>query len=430
MAGGNWQNWSGGVSCTPNSVEQPRTEAELSDAVRRADTAVRVAGSGHSFTPLVETDGTIITMDALSGVGAADLNTREIEIWGGTKIADLGLPLKEVGLALANQGDIDQQSITGAIGTGTHGTGRALGSLSTQVASFRLVTATGDVLNCSPTENIDVFKGGRVSFGSLGVMSQVRLKCRPAYKLEEHTWHMDVNHCLKRLDAFEESNRHFEFFWFPFANHVIAKTLNETDKTAPEPRVPELRSIRKAENRVFQLACETGRFLPFLKPSLQRYLTSASGEAKRVRWSCEAFPSPRTVLFNEMEFSVPAEKGADCVQEIAAYIRRRNFNVMFPIEFRRVAEDDIWLSPFYEQPSVTISVHQYAKQKYQKLFDGCEAIFRSYGGRPHWGKLHSFTAKDFETLYDRWDDFREMRERLDPDGKFLNPYLKTIFGVE
>ncbi len=427
MTGGHWQNWSGWVSCAPQSIKEPQTEAELSKAVRHSVGPVRVAGSGHSFTPLVETDGTIIKLDSLNGVGDADLSTREIDIWGGTKIADLGIPLKELGLALANQGDIDQQSITGAIGTGTHGTGRALGSLSTQVASFRLVTATGDVLTCSPTENIDVFKGGRVSLGALGVMSQVRLRCRPAYKLEEHIWPMDANHCLKRLEAFDEANRHFEFFWFPFANHVIAKTLNETDKTAPEPRAPEMRSTRKAENRVFQLACETGRFLPFLKPSLQRYLTSASGEAKRVRWSCEAFPSPRTVLFNEMEFAVPAEKGADCVQEIAAYIQRRNLNVMFPIEFRRVAEDDIWLSPFYERPSVTISVHQYAKQKYRKFFDGCEEIFRSYGGRPHWGKLHSFTAKDFESLYDRWDDFRDMRERLDPDGKFLNPYLKTIF---
>ncbi len=429
MAQQTWANWSGWVKCAPKKIETPQSEEDLSAVVRRASGPVRVAGSGHSFTPLVETDGTIIAMDALSGVELCNLEKREVNIWGGSTISSLGLPLKDFDLALANQGDIDKQTITGAIGTGTHGTGRALGSLSTQLAAFRLVTASGDILHCSPEENADVFEGGRVSFGSLGVMSQVRLQCRPAYKLEEHIWPMDVDHCLGRLEAFDDANRHFEFFWFPYADHVIAKTLNETQKSAPDPRPPEMRSTRDAENRVFQMACEAGRFLPFLKPRLQKYLTNASGESTRIRWSCEAFPSPRTVLFNEMEYAIPAEKGADCAREIAAFIRGRRLNVMFPIEFRRVAEDDIWLSPFYDRPSVTISVHQYGRQRYKKFFDGCEAIFRSYGGRPHWGKLHSLVAKDFEEIYPRWDDFLRLRARLDPDQKFVNGHLKQVFGL-
>lgn len=429
MARHSWANWSGWVKCAPKSIESPQSEGDLSRVVRNATGPVRVAGSGHSFTRLVETNGTIISMDGLTGVDLCNLQQREVNVWGGTRICDLGLPLKDYDLALANQGDIDRQTITGAIGTGTHGTGRALGSLSTQLAAFRLVTAAGDVLHCSPEVNNDVFEGGRVSLGSLGVMSQVRVKCRPAYKLEEHIWPMDVNHCLGRLDAFDDANRHFEFFWFPYADNVIAKTLNETQKGAPDPRPPEARSMRRAENRVFQMACEAGRFLPFLKPSLQRYLTNSSGESTRIRWSCEAFPSPRTVLFNEMEYAIPTENGADCVREIAAYIRGRRFNVMFPIEFRRVADDDIWLSPFYGRPSVTISIHQYAKQRYRRFFDGCEAIFRSYGGRPHWGKLHSLKAKDFEALYPKWGDFLALRQRLDPDRKFVNPHLKDIFGL-
>ncbi len=429
MAQKSWANWSGWVKCSPKKVETPTSEEDLSGIVRRARGTVRVAGSGHSFTPLVETDGTIIKMDGLTGVELFSFDKRQVDVAGGTTISALGLPLKDYDLALANQGDIDKQTITGAIATGTHGTGRALGSLSTQLAAFRLVTANGDVLRCTPDENTDVFEGGRVSLGALGVMSQVRLRCRPAYKLEEHVYPMEVGHCLNRLDAFDDANRHFEFFWFPYADHVIVKTLNETQKGAPDPRPPELRSMRSAENKVMQLACEAGRFIPFLRASLQRYLTTASGESTRVRWSCEAFPSPRTVLFNEMEYAIPAEHGADCVREIAAFIRGRRINVMFPIEFRRVAEDDIWLSPFYGRPSVTISVHQYGKQRYKKLFDGCEAIFRAYGGRPHWGKLHSLTAADFAELYPRWDDFLALRQRLDPDGKFLNPHLKSVFGV-
>ena len=429
MAQHTWANWSGWVRCAPKKITSPQSEEELSRIVRRASGPVRVAGSGHSFTPLVETDGTIITMDGLSGVELCNLEQREVNIWGGSTLSSLGLPLKDFDLALANQGDIDRQTITGAIGTGTHGTGRALGSLSTQLAAFRLVTASGDVLQCSPDENADVFEAGRVSFGSLGIMSQVRLKCRPAYKLEEHVWPMDVDHCLGQLEAFDDANRHFEFFWFPYTDQVIAKTLNETQKSAPDPRPPEARSMRVGENRAFLMACEAGRFLPFLKPRLQKVLTTASGESTRIRWSCEAFPSPRTVRFNEMEYAIPADKGADCVREIAAFIRGRRLNVMFPIEFRRVAEDDIWLSPFYDRPSVTISVHQYGKQRYKKFFDGCEAIFRSYGGRPHWGKLHNLTAKDFASIYPRWDDFLSLRQRLDPDHKFVNTHLKQIFGL-
>lgn len=429
MAQKKWANWSGWVKCSPKKIETPQSERELSDIIRRSSGPVRVAGSGHSFTPLIETNGTIVTMDGLSGAQVHDPDGREVDILGGTKISDLGLPLKEFGLALANQGDIDAQTITGAVGTGTHGTGRALGSLSTQLTAFRLVSASGDILTCSPEQNADVFEGGRVSFGSLGVMSQVRMACRPAYKLEEHIWPMEAEHCLSQLEDFDDSNRHFEFFWFPYTDHVIAKTLNETEKGAPDPRPPELRSKRDAENKVFQLACEAGRFIPFLKPPLQKYLTTSSGESTRVRWSCEAFPSPRSVLFNEMEYAVPAEKGADCAREIAAYIRGRRLNVMFPIEFRRVAEDDIWLSPFYNRASVTISIHQYGKQRYKKFFDACESIFRSYDGRPHWGKLHSLKAKDFAEIYPRWDDFLLLRERLDPKKKFINPHLKDIFGL-
>jgi len=234
--------------------------------------------------------------------------------------------------------------------------------------------------------------------------------------------------------------RHFEFFWFPFADQALVKFLRETDKEArPRRRRPDGEMSR--DDKIMRLACEVSRTLPFLRGPLQKFLTSASGsryssgsingvegQATKVRWSHDAFPSDRNVRFNEMEYAVPAEKGPDCIREVAEHMRKCGTNFLFPLEFRYVAADDAWLSPFYRRDSVTISVHQYHRQPYKELFAGVEDIFHRYDGRPHWGKLHTRGAKDFEALYPKWDAFREVRRQLDPAGKFLNAHLKQIFG--
>lgn len=234
---GEWVNWSGGVRCTPAAIAAPQSEAEVAAlivAAGRAGQIVRVAGSGHSFTPLVATSGVVLDLAALSGVVAADLASRRAEIRAGTKIHDLGDTLRQAGLALANQGDVDVQAITGALGTGTHGTGWSLGSLSTQIAALRLVTAGGDIVSVDAASDPELFQAARVSMGLLGVTVAAILDLVPAYRLHERTWLCDVETCLAELDAHIAANRHFEFFWRPQHGLCDMKALNPTER-APDP---------------------------------------------------------------------------------------------------------------------------------------------------------------------------------------------------
>lgn len=430
-----WSNWSGWVKSWPRLIAEPSSEEELAEIVRDAEAPMRVAGTGHSFTPLVGSDGTIVTLRHMAGVVDHDPAALTARIKAGTTLRDLGPMLFDRGLCLINQGDIDRQSLAGAIGTGTHGTGGDLGSLSASVAGFRLVTADGGVIQASRNENADVFDAGRVSFGSLGIMSEITMQCRPAYVLEETGGAMPIEEALRRAEELRDAHRHFEFWWFPFTDLAIVKILTETERQA-KPRRRRADGELTRDDKIFLLACEATRYAPFLRGPLQKFLTSGSTRYSsgsltapgRVRWSHEAFPSDRNVRFNEMEYAVPAERGPDCIREVGAHMRKSGVNFLFPLEYRYVAADDIWLSPFYQRDSVTISVHQYHRQPYDKLFAGVEAIFARYEGRPHWGKLHSLTAPQLSQLYPRWDDFLAVRKRLDPTGKFLNPYLRQIFG--
>jgi FAD-linked oxidoreductase len=428
-----WTNWSGYVRATPQRIAKPTTEAELAAAVREGPAPVRVVGSAHSFTPLVETNGTLVSLDAISGVVRTDANAQTATVRAGAKIHALGRPLFDAGLALKNQGDIDRQAVAGAVGTGTHGTGPTLGSLSSEVAGFRLVTASSEVIDCSANTNADVWSAGQVSFGALGVMSEITMSLRKTYKLRERNWLIPASALWHELPKLRDQHRHFEFFWFPYADDIVAKSLDETSDDAPAPGTSEQMAARGErvtnDQRVFVAGCEIARFAPSLSPVLQRLFTRAvAGASGKVRWSHEAFPSPRTVRFNEMEYALPAANGADCIREIAEAIRARKIATCFPLEFRFVKGDESWLSPFYKRDAVTISVHQYAGQDFKTLFDMSEAIFKRYGGRPHWGKMHTLGNADFEMLYPKWDEFRALRRKLDPNGRFLNSHLRHVFG--
>jgi len=411
-----WQNWSGSVACAPQIIRTPKSEAELIDIVRRANRdhlTVRVAGTGHSFVPLCATDGTLISLDGLQGVVSTDATARSATVWGGTKIWQMGEPLLAAGMALENQGDIDQQAIAGALGTGTHGTGHTLGNMSTPVVGLRLVLASGDVLECSATHKPEAFKAARVSLGLLGIIAQVTLRTLPAYRLHERTWVESFDECLAKLDAHIHATRHFEFFWSPREDACAMKALQLADDTqtelAPAPIAEEL-----ALTALF--AVSKGRLARYMKP-------------ERVDWSYRIFPSERTLKFNEMEFAVPAAHGPDCVREIRALMQTKHREVLWPIEYRTLHSDDIPLSPAYGRETVTISIHQAAELPHQEFFADAEAIFRNHRGRPHWGKLHSHTARELRDLYPLWAEFLTMCARLDPQGRFANDYLRRMMGL-
>jgi FAD-linked oxidoreductase len=432
IVGGRWSNWSGGVTCRPRTVVAPKDEVELAAAVRKAEGHVRVPGTGHSFTPLNATDGTLIDLAAFTGLNGCDPERQVATIAAATPLWGIGSLLHPVGFALKNMGDIDRQTLGGVVGTGTHGTGIKLGSFSSDVASFRIVLGNGDVIHCSPDENAEIYAAGRTSMGMFGVMTEIDMHVRPIYKLVEKHFIHSVDELFRQLDGLVAANRHFEFFWFPYADDVVCKSLNETDADAPvrhSANTLRARSERaSSDDYAFAAINEVLPYAPYLLKPTHRLFSKLMPGQERVRWSHEIFPSPRTVRFNEMEYAVPYEKGPDVLREIVEMIRKKRINTGFPIEFRTVAADDVWLSPFYRRESATIAVHQYHRIDTTELFDACEAIFRQYDGRPHWGKRHTRTASELAQLYPQFEAFRTLRSKLDPQGKFLNGYLRAMFA--
>lgn len=416
-----WRNWSGSVLATPGEIMRPADEAALQIAVSAAR-KVRVVGAGHSFMPLCETDGVLLRLEDMAGQLTIADDRKTVWAPAGWSLRRLTADLWEQGLSLPNQGDVNPQALAGAIATGTHGTGAELGSLATIARAFRLVAADGTIVECSPTERPDLFEAQRLSLGLFGVATRIQIDVLPAYSLEERVYKLPMAQVLATFDELAATHRHAEFFVFPYSDDVIVKTLHPTDQTG-DPREPS-----PHEDAIFQILCDAGRTAQFLIPRMQRFMTRAAGEGRRVGPAYRIFPSERSVKFEEMEYELPRANGLPAIQEAIAWIRKDKLPVTFPFEFRLTAGDDIWMSPFNRGPGASISMHQYAKMPWRKLFAEGEKIFRAAGGRPHWAKRHTLTRDEVTSLYPMAERFREVRREADPEGKFLNPHLADLFG--
>ena len=414
-----WRNWSGSVVGEPAKVAAPKTEAELQTLVRDA-AKVRVTGAGHSFMPLCETDGLLLRLGDLEDqiIVADDRQTAWVP--AGWPISKLTAALWDEGLSLINQGDIDKQAIAGAVSTATHGTGRTLGSLATAAEGFRLVLADGSVVECDRQREPELFEAARLSLGMLGVVSRIRLKVLPAYRLKEAIHRQSLKSVLDEWDALADAHRHVEFFHFPYSEHCTVKTLDVVETgDSPEPG--------EFEDTVFQAVCDLVTAWPRTAPTLQRMLTRAIRTSERAGPAGRIFPSERSVKFEEMEYEIPAGNGAAALREAMTLVRDSRWPIIFPFEYRAVAADDIWISPMQGRACVSISFHQYAKMEWREAFAGVEKVFQSHGGRPHWAKRHTLTSADVLRLYPDAEKFGAVRKRVDPTGKFLNAHLSQLF---
>jgi FAD-linked oxidoreductase len=426
-----WQNWSGSVTSRPTAIRTPSTLDEIVAIVnecRAANRTLRVVGAGHSFTPLVATEAVLVSLDDYTGLESVDQAAQTVTVKAGTRIKALGEMLFQRGFAQENLGDIDVQTIAGAISTGTHGTGIAFGSLSTQVCALTLVTGDGQVVECSETNNRELFKAAQVSMGALGIIVSVTLRVLPAYKLRIDIRKKSLSDCLTNLDTYKRDNRHFEFHWIPYTDTVQAKFANVTDEKASAKGLWSTFNEYAIENAALWLFSAFNRQFPANSERVCRLMANFISDATNVDEAHRVFASVRLVKFQEMEYNLPAEHFAEAIHEIDATIRRERFQVHFPIECRFVRQDDITLSPASERESCYIAVHMFKGMPYRPYFDAMEAIFKKYNGRPHWGKMHTRTAADLRGLYPHWDDFQQARQTCDPQRVFTSPYVKTILG--
>ncbi|HWA61071.1 MAG TPA: D-arabinono-1,4-lactone oxidase [Caulobacteraceae bacterium] len=417
-----WRNWSGSVTAAPAEIVRPRTEAELQAIVAKAE-HVRVAGTGHSFMPVCETDGTLVSLENQDGGLEVCEDGRSVWVPGGWSIRKLTEALWGEGLSLANQGDINRQAIAGAVSTATHGTGRTLGSLSTQVLGFRLVLADGSVVECDAAREPDLFQAARVSLGMIGVIWRLRLSVVPAYRLKETNQRRPLDEVMGEWDQLADRYRHAEFWNFPYTDHVTFKTLEVVDE-GDDPDLPD------RSQAMFQALCDLAAAAPRMAPTLQRLVVRAQGRSAHSKQApaWRVFPSDRDIRFEEMEYEIPAANGWAALMEARRLVRDRRFPIVFPFEYRTVAADDIWLSPMSAGPCVSISFHQYARMPWREAFKAVEEVFAAHGGRPHWAKRHTMGPDDVQRLYPNAPRWAEVRRRVDPKAKFMNAHLRELFA--
>jgi FAD-linked oxidoreductase len=400
--------------------------------VTGTDRTVRARGSGHSFTAVGAAHDRAIDLSAWTGVVSADVDSGLVTVRAGTTLRALNAELDRLGLAMTNLGDIDAQTIAGAISTGTHGTGARFGGISTQVAALELVLADGSVVTCSPDERQDLFAAGRVGLGALGVISTVTLRTEPAFVLAAEERPEPLDDVLAGLDAHCADNDHFEFYWFPYGRNALTKRNNRLPAgTAPAPlsRARQFIEYQLLENTVFGAVCRVGRAVrPLVRP-LNRLSSAVLSERAYRDVSHRVFVTNRDVRFVESEYAVPRAAVGEVLAELRARVPKLADPVMFPVEVRVAAADDIWLSTAYERDSAYIAIHQFVGMPYREYFDLFESVAGAVGGRPHWGKMHSLDANTLRARYPRFDDFTALRATVDPDRKFANPYLDRVLGV-
>jgi L-gulono-1,4-lactone dehydrogenase len=430
-----WTNWARQQRCAPERIETPSSEEELVRAIGGAR-RVKVVGAGHSFTDIACTDGVMIDM---SGMGRVlEVDGDEVTVEAGISLHDLGEELRARGLAMENQGDVDPQSLAGAISTATHGTGGGFGNLSSRVVGVRLVTGTGEVVDLRDTQSGtsthsgtggDELRAARVSLGALGAIAAVTLKCVPAFTIHRIDEPRPLDEVLPQLDELVDSHDHWEAFVMPYTRRALTLTSERTDRPPKPPgRVGAFLHDVILENAVLGLFCRTGRRFPGLIPTLNRALAGLMGRSEHLDASNRVYANKRLVRFTEMEYGIPREHAADALERVLALVERRRLPVGFPIELRVVAPDDALISTAQGRPTAYIAVHQYVGMEFETYFRAVEAIMDEYGGRPHWGKRHYQTAATLRARYPEWDRFAEIRERFDPERRFENDYLRRVLS--
>lgn len=427
-----WSNWAGNVECVAEYIFYPRTEAEIVEIIELATKEgkrIRVVGEGHSFTPLIETDYFIISLKYMAGIIHVDKENLLATAWAGTSINKANAALFKSGVAMVNLGDIDVQSLAGATATGTHGTGTAFGNVSTEIVAFTIITAKGEILHCSKEENTDLFMAGRVSLGALGIITKVTFNVVEAYKLEYVSSSNDFYETVDALEDYNQKNRNFEFYYFPYSDRLQLKESNITDKPIKNNKILAYINDVFLENTVMKLVSKIGTTFPSTAKGLSRWMAKAVPKGRKVDYSHEIYATVREVRFKEMEYNIPIEHFKACIQEFKDLLEKNEYFVFFPVECRFVKGDDIWLSPAYGRDSAYIAVHVFTTMEHDPYFKDMEALFMRYDGRPHWGKMHTRTAATLSTTYQKWDAFLALRAELDPNNLFLNPYLERLFGL-
>ena len=436
-----WRNWSGAETARPRHWWKPRTERQAGAVVQEAAARgerVRVVGAGHSFNRMAAAEDHLISLDEYTGLVSVDAAAARARFRAGTRLRDIPALLRPYALALPNQGDVNPQSIAGALSTGTHGTGLGFTGFGGMVTGLRLLTAQGEVLELSPREHPELFDHARISLGALGILLEVELQCVPAFDLIAEERGLPFEQLLEGLIPHAETSDHFEAYWFPHTRRTMTKRNTRVpagaaapaplDGVRPRSKVLQMLSEELLDNAGLRVICEIGARWPAAVPTLNRVAAAATSHRTYRAPAHEVFVSPRRVRFQEMEYAVPLEAGPEALREIERTVRARDWRISFPVEIRTAAADDVPLSTATGRRSCYLAVHRFFREEPGEYFREVEAICRAHGGRPHWGKRHSLQAEQLREIYPRFEEFLQVRARLDPEWMFGNAWTDRLLG--
>ena len=427
-----WSNWARNQSMDPAHVVHPSSVDEIAAVVKNAadrGLTVKAIGSGHSFTGIGLTDGILMRLDRYDRLLSADVTTGLVTVEAGLPLHRLNPLLAEHGLGLTNMGDVDAQTVSGAISTGTHGTGRDSAGFAAQIAALELVLADGSVVQCSATERPELFSAARVGLGALGVISTVTFQAEPAFSLLADERPMPLDEVLAGFFDLVRDNEHVEFYWFPHTDVALTKRNNRTDEPVrPLTRVKAFVDDELLSNGVFEVTCRLGNRMPVVIPRLNRVAARALTARTYVDAAPKVFVSPRRVRFREMEYAIPVADLPAVFGELRTLPERLGMHVSFPVEVRVAPADDVPLSTAFGRASAYVAVHMFKATPYERYFAAVEKLFQEVGGRPHWGKLHTLGAETLRERYPRFDEFVAVRDAVDPERRFGNAYLARVLG--
>ncbi|MEV7428955.1 D-arabinono-1,4-lactone oxidase [Nocardioides sp. NPDC092400] len=431
-----WSNWSGLESARPSRVVRPGSVAAVVAEVERARarrSTVKMVGTGHSFTAVAAPEETMLVPSGMTGIVSVDREAMTVTALAGTRLQDLNEGLELLGLSLHNMGDIAEQTIAGAVSTGTHGTGGIAGGLAAQLAGLELVTGTGELLRASADENPDVLETARVGLGALGILTTLTFRVEPLFLLEAREEPMAWDAALAAYDEMTASSHHVDLYWFPHTDRTLVKRNDRLaappDEAEPLPRWRAWLDDDFLSNQLFGVLAAGANRVPGVIPRMNQLSARALGARTYSDVAHRVFVSPRHVVFKEMEYAVPRADGLEVLRECRRVVEAADVTVSFPVEVRSTPADDVPLSTASGRDSLYLAFHTHRGADHRRYFGLVEPVLRAAGGRPHWGKVHSMTADDLAGVYPRFGDFLALRERLDPERVFANAYLRRVLGA-
>lgn len=431
---GEWTNWARTEAASPRKIVMPNATVQIQQEIEHAlahRSTVKMMGTGHSFTGISAPVGAMLRPDHFAGIVAVNRDAMTVTVLAGTPLHVLNAELARMGLSLHNMGDIAEQTIAGATSTGTHGTGGTVASLSAQIASFTIVSGHGEEIIASPSSFRELYEVGRIGLGALGVLTEITLFVEPLFALEAHEQPMTWGAMLATYDELTHDHHHVDAYWFPHTDLVMSKTndrLAELDGLEPLSRWRHWLDDEFLSNTVFGVLTSVGTHAPAVVPKLNQISGNALSERTYSDIAHKVFTSPRRVRFKEMEYAVPRAVGLEALKEVRRLIEASGWRIGFPIEIRSTPADDIALSTASGRDSMYLAFHVPAKADHTEYFAGVENVLRKYDGRPHWAKMHSLDTDDLAAIYPRFEDFLALRDKMDPERVFVNPYLQRVLG--